>query len=1498
MKIIRTQSSSLFITALCLGVTACLLLAVAPARAGLALELNLIRYDASGYYFSPYLNTNNTAPSVPFGDYTIASLNAPTNGSWARYHFDAAGFNQVDGSSWGYGDFATMVHELTNGNWTIWATNSATTNRYQFAVSATLTSNALSELAITYPTNGATQVPNQPMFTWQGPADFSGLIVYEYNYGIALAVTDTNWPSANVLPLGTNEFTVHYDNYPTTGVVAATPVDQAAQPISSWVSTLHLQDYRTSQFVVGPPEPVAGQVHTLIARYDFEQTNAPGVDSSGNGNDSNCGGGSGTNLDTYATDFAAGAFARRFQGDTFICFQPGMDSFASLSNALAGSFSVSAWVKTTNTVGLDYNNAYFGAAVLFAYSENTNSTVPLSLTGSKAAMTVNDATGGTTTLHSTTSVNDGQYHQIVVTRSQANGVMKMYVDGNLEASAAGPTDPLFARGTIYLAGGWYADFAGLLDDVQIYSGVISSAEVAGLFAAPGSTVANVSVVNAGHTQVAHYAFDDSGNPGLDSSGHDNSLTGASWWGPVQQFDTDAVAGGGAVEFFGTSALTANGQVLTHLNNLLAGSFTVSGWVKTTAAQGNDQDNAISGATIFWAYNDHNGTNDTIPLAITGSKPAFTTRDHLGNSSTLHASTSVNDGTYHLLTVTRDQLSGEKKIYVDGSLEATELGTTDPLNGNDYFLAVGGSVLSSYTGRLDDLQLYSGVLSASEVVWLYQQSGTMVADVAAQDFNAALNTTNFAWLTSGATNWFVENTNAYDTVAARSGSVTGDQTSTLETTVTGPGLLTFWWQSPSGNSLDLEFYLDGSYQDSIWNAPNWTQAGPYTIPAGQHTLAWTVYANGDTDATEAGYLDQVHFVLSTAPVITVNPFSQTNRSGYTVALYAAATSNVAVTWQWFKVGDGSPIVYATNGLFIPTNSGTAGVAGSYYGVVSNPQGSSITTTAVVSFVTAALPPDWARAFRSPMLNNSTDATTNYNIACVLDSTGTNLYTAGSVDGINSFGADSLVTPSGHSGSSILKQTTTGTAVWGRAMTNNGNGSSYSQCVALAPGDGVYISGDFFGTNWLGTNRLVDIANGSVFVARFDAAGNLLWVRSITGTNANYTEYHRLVADPAGNVNIAVLLSGTTSLGTTNLFANGQQGVLVQYDANGNVRWTQAASSWPGYLAYAGGCIYGSMGGGAANYIGGATNVSDRQQAIFSINATNGQGNWVRGLGGAQGTGNPSGFSDDFALVAVSGTNLFVAGSAWGSNAVCGAYAVNFPAAKGQYLARYDTNGNAQLATAFGSQFVWPWVLQADAAGNVYLGGDFDTYAVFGNDLIAAPFYNTVQFVGSIEYRIPGQGFVAKFDRNGNALWARSAQSESSYLNNRDLALAPDGVWNCGFFGQVADFGTHVIYGAVTVVGSPIGYVQYHPGGYLAKITDAALVPLAVTLLNPQSTGTNFQFQFLSQSGFSHAVQYRTNLALGSWQTYTNVAGDGGARTILIPPAVFSPAQQGFVRVVTQ
>ena len=140
-------------------------------------------------------------------------------------------------------------------------------------------------------------------------------------------------------------------------------------------------------------------------------------------------------------------------------------------------------------------------------------------------------------------------------------------------------------------------------------------------------------------------------------------------------------------------------------------------------------------------------------------------------------------------------------------------------------------------------------------------------------------------------------------------------------------------------------------------------------------------------------------------------------------------------------------------------------------------------------------------------------------------------------------------------------------------------------------------------------------------------------------------------------------------------------------------------------------------------------------------------------------------------------------------------------------------------------------------------------------------------------------------------------QNNLVNLRGLALASDGIWACGVCKSPTAFGTNTVYSSITCIGSPFCTLTYHYSGVLAKITDGAAGPLPVTLLNPQNSGVAFQFQFLSQAGFNHSILYRTNLAVGNWQTNSTIAGDGTLKTISLPLSVFSPSKQGFIRVST-
>lgn len=85
-------------------------------------------------------------------------------------------------------------------------------------------------------------------------------------------------------------------------------------------------------------------------------------------------------------------------------------------------------------------------------------------------------------------------------------------------------------------------------------------------------------------------------------------------------------------------------------------------------------------------------------------------------------------------------------------------------------------------------------------------------------------------------------------------------------------------------------------------------------------------------------------------------------------------------------------------------------------------------------------------------------------------------------------------------------------------------------------------------------------------------------------------------------------------------------------------------------------------------------------------------------------------------------------------------------------------------------------------------------------------------------------------------------------------------------------------SVPFTGWQLGTVRYESSAS-SSFTVSNAFP--VQILNPQHAGNAFQFEFLSQIGFTNIIQSRTNLVLGDWVDRTNLLGDGTLKTVVLP-----------------
>ncbi|MFB0525079.1 MAG: hypothetical protein ACETVZ_06025, partial [Phycisphaerae bacterium] len=111
---------------------------------------------------------------------------------------------------------------------------------------------------------------------------------------------------------------------------------------------------------------------------------------------------------------------------------------------------------------------------------------------------------------------------------------------------------------------------------------------------------------------------------------------------------------------------------------------------------------------------------------------------------------------------------------------------------------------------------------------------------------------------GDADWFYQTaTYYYGADAAQSGNISHNQESWMQTTVQGPGTLSFWWKVSSEAGYDfLEFYVDGVRQDRISGLVGWEHKN-YTLASGSHTLEWR-YAKdySVSSGSDCGWVDWI------------------------------------------------------------------------------------------------------------------------------------------------------------------------------------------------------------------------------------------------------------------------------------------------------------------------------------------------------------------------------------------------------------------------------------------------------------------------------------------------------------------------------------------------------------------------------------------------------------------------------------------------------------------
>jgi len=139
--------------------------------------------------------------------------------------------------------------------------------------------------------------------------------------------------------------------------------------------------------------------------------------------------------------------------------------------------------------------------------------------------------------------------------------------------------------------------------------------------------------------------------------------------------------------------------------------------------------------------------------------------------------------------------------------------------------------------------------------------SLPAGAVSADLGDAVDNTSFTWSTGGDASWFYQTAISYSAGddAAQSGPIGHNQSTWIETTVTGPGLFSFYSRVSSASSDYLIFYIDGVEQFSLSGEMAFWSAYSNSLGAGTHVLRWVYVKDGSESAgSDAAWLDKVLF----------------------------------------------------------------------------------------------------------------------------------------------------------------------------------------------------------------------------------------------------------------------------------------------------------------------------------------------------------------------------------------------------------------------------------------------------------------------------------------------------------------------------------------------------------------------------------------------------------------------------------------------------------------
>ncbi len=324
---------------------------------------------------------------------------------------------------------------------------------------------------------------------------------------------------------------------------------------------------------------------------------------------------------------------------------------------------------------------------------------------------------------------------------------------------------------------------------------------------------------------------------------------------------------------------------------------------------------------------------------------------------------------------------------------------------------------------------------------------------------------------------------------------------------------------------------------------------------------------------------------------------------------------------------------------------------------------------------------------------------------IDASG-NLFIAGYFNGTVSF-EDTTLSSSG-ADFFLAKYDASGTFKWVKKA--GGAGNDYAYSLSIDASGNIYVTGDFSDTAYFDNHALSSNGSKDVFLVKYDSAGVVQWARKAGGAKADAG--NNVYADNAGNIYLTGDFSDSASFESAKLMSYGESDIfLAKYSASGNLIWVKKAGgknndSGNGIRMDALGSVYVTGNFRNISYFGDTTISAVGGSDVFLAKySADGVLLWIEQAGGKEN-------EESNGICIDENANIYITGN-FKNTMRFKRMDIYSDEGTDVFIAKYNSQGDIEWTKrAGGLSNDLSQSIDVDRTGNIYITGVFKELARFG------------------------------------------------------------------------------------------------------------------------------------------------------------------------------------------